>query len=139
MSTKHTVHHYEIDLVPNEHGGYYARIPDFPTIFTGGQTPEEAMRNAVEAIELMIEEYQDRGLTVPSPLVSYSGQFNVRVPRTLHRELTRRAETQGVSLNALVNYLLTQATGQEAQSSAKGRPEGKARVTTKSPSRIHHP
>jgi predicted RNase H-like HicB family nuclease len=51
---------YEIDIVPNEHGGFYAHIPDFPTIFTGGSTPEEAMKNALEAIELMIEEYQDR-------------------------------------------------------------------------------
>ncbi len=38
---------YEIDVVPNEYGGYYARIPDFPTIFTGGQT----MKNALEAVE----------------------------------------------------------------------------------------
>jgi len=107
---------YEIDLVPNEHGGYYARIPDFPTIFTGGPTPDEAMRNALEAIELMIEEHQDRGLPVPSPLGSYSGQFNVRIPRTLHRELVRRAEIQGVSLNALVSFLLTQGTGVETES-----------------------
>lgn len=56
---------YEIDIVPNEHGGFYARIPDFPTIFTGGSTPEETMKNSLEAIELMIEEYQDRGLAVP--------------------------------------------------------------------------
>ncbi|HEV7517472.1 MAG TPA: toxin-antitoxin system HicB family antitoxin [Thermoanaerobaculia bacterium] len=93
---------YEIDLVANEHGGYYARVPDFPTIFTGGRTPDEAMKNALTSIELMLEEHQDRGLRVPSPLVSFSGQFNVRVPRALHRELVRRADIQGVSLNALV-------------------------------------
>ena len=103
--------YYEIDIVPNEHGGFYARIPDFPTIFTGGRTPEEAMQNALEAIELMIEEHRDRGLPVPEPLQSFSGQFNVRLPRALHRELVRRAESQGVSLNALVSYLLAQATG----------------------------
>jgi len=102
---------YEIDVVPNEYGGYYARIPDFPTIFTGGQTPEEAMKNALEAVELMIEEYQDRGQPVPSPLASFSGQFNVRLPRGLHRELVRLAESQGVSLNATVSSLLAQATG----------------------------
>ncbi|HEX7185699.1 MAG TPA: type II toxin-antitoxin system HicB family antitoxin [Thermoanaerobaculia bacterium] len=80
MSLKQTVDaatiHYEIDLVPNEHGGYYARTPDFPTIFTGGETPKEAMRNAVEAIELMIEEYQDRGLAMPFSPVSLSGQLD---------------------------------------------------------------
>lgn len=102
---------YEIDIVPNEQGGYYARIPDFPSIFTGGQTPDEATRNAIEAIELMIEECVERELMVPDPLSSFSGRFNVRVPKTLHRELVRRAQSQGVSLNAIVNYLLARGTG----------------------------
>ena len=117
---------YEIDLVPNEHGGYYARVPDFPTIFTGGPTPAEAMRNALEAVELMIEEYQDRGLPVPSPLVSYSGQFNIRIPRALHRELVRRAEIQGVSLNALVSFLLAQVTGVEPEARSANRRTARA-------------
>jgi antitoxin HicB len=104
---------YEIDLVPNEHGGYYARIPDFPTVFSGGETPQEAMANALEAVELMIEEQHERGLPVPEPLAAYSGQFNLRLPRSLHRELVRRARSQGVSLNALVTFLLAQATGRE--------------------------
>ena len=102
---------YEIDVVPNEYGGYYARIPDFPTIFTGGQTLEDTIRNANEAIGLMIEEYQERGQPAPEPLEEFSGRFNVRLPKALHRELVRRARSQGVSLNALVGYLLTQATG----------------------------
>lgn len=103
---------YKIDIVPNEHGGFHARVPDFPTIFTGGSTPEEAMKNALAAIDLMIEEYRDRELPVPEPLHSFSGQFNVRLPRALHRELVRHADSQGVSLNALVNFLLSQATSQ---------------------------
>ena len=51
---------FEIGVAPNEHGGYYARVPDFPTLFTGGQTAEEAFRNALEAVELMIEEVGER-------------------------------------------------------------------------------
>ena len=51
---------YEIDVVPNEYGGYYARIPDFPTIFTGGSTPAEARKKAADAIELMLEEQLSR-------------------------------------------------------------------------------
>ena len=102
---------YEIDIVPNEHGGYHARIPDFPSIFTGGRTPDEATKNALEAIELMIEECLERKQAIPAPLSSFSGRFNVRVPRSLHRELVRWAQSQGVSLNAVVNYLLTRSTG----------------------------
>jgi predicted RNase H-like HicB family nuclease len=115
---------YEIDIVPNEHGGYYARIPDFPTIFTGGPSPDEAMRNALAAIDLMLEEYQDRGLPVPEPLESFSGQFNVRLPRSLHRELVHRAERQGVSLNAMVSFLLAQAVGLERGKAKQPGPTG---------------
>lgn len=100
---------YEIDIVPNEHGGYFARVPDFPTLFTGGDTPSEAMEHALAAIELMIEELTDRGQPVPEPLAAFSGQFNVRVPRLLHRELVIQAQQQGTSLNALVNLLLNRS------------------------------
>jgi len=120
---------YEIDVVPNEHGGYYARIPDFSTIFTGGQTPDEAMRNALEAIGLMIEEYRDRGLPVPEPLKSFSGTFNVRLPRSVHRELVRRADRQGVSLNAMVGFLLAQAVGFEHGSPNLGAEPKGAKTT----------
>ncbi len=71
------------------------------------------MNNALEAVELMIEEYQDRGQPVPSPFAAFSGQFNVRLARGLHRELVGLAESQGVSLNATVSSLLAQATGWE--------------------------
>lgn len=116
---------YEIDLIPNEHGGYYARIPDFPSIFTGGRTPDEAMKNAQEAIALMIEEYQERGLPIPDPLESFSGQFNVRLPRSLHRELVRRADRQGVGLNAMIGFLLAQMVGIERSGSPEAERSGK--------------
>jgi len=56
---------YEIGIVPNPHGGFYARIPDFPTIFTGGATRKEALAKAEKAIELMIEEMEANGEAHP--------------------------------------------------------------------------
>ena len=77
---------YEIDIVPNEHGGFYARIPDFPTIFTGGETSEEAIANAQEAIALMIEEYRERGQPAPEPIALRFGSTCTRALRwTRHR------------------------------------------------------
>ncbi len=67
---------YEINLTPNEFGGFYARFPDFPSIFTGGQTAEEAMKNAKEALDLMIDEYNDRKIPLSEPKTEYSGHFN---------------------------------------------------------------
>jgi hypothetical protein len=52
------------------------------------------------------------------PKTRFSGQFNVWVPKDLHRELVTKAEEKDVSLNALVTYLLSQfsSRGQVLQS-----------------------
>jgi antitoxin HicB len=48
-------------------------------------------------------------MPLPKPKSRFSGQFNVRVPKDLHGELARKAEEEGVSLNALVTYLLSRS------------------------------
>ncbi len=111
---------YEINLTPNEFGGFYARFPDFPSIFTGGQTAEEAMKNAKEALDLMIDEYNDRKIPLPEPKTEYSGHFNVRLPKELHRDLTMRAKDEGVSLNALITFLLAKISFPEADEAKAG-------------------
>lgn len=40
---------------------------------------------------------------VMSESIRPSGKFVVRVPRTLHRDIKRMAEAEGVSMNAFVN------------------------------------
>ncbi|MNH44296.1 HicB family protein [compost metagenome] len=37
----------------------------------------------------------------------YSGKFNVRVPKTLRKQLAQEAEEEGVSLNQYVVYKLS--------------------------------
>lgn len=37
-----------------------------------------------------------------------NGRLNLKVPRTLHRDLRARAEHENISLNQLVVYLLAQ-------------------------------
>ena len=118
---------YEVDVVPNEEGGFYVRVPDFPSIFTGGATADEALRNAQEAIALMIEEYRERGLPLPAPKSVFSGHFNVRVPKNLHRDLTRRADEEGVSLNALVTFLLARSTSPDVAAKRVRAPRDKKR------------
>ena len=49
----------------------------------------------------------------PEPRMRFSGQFNVRVPKDLHRQLVRKAEEEGVSLNALITYLLSRSIKME--------------------------
>ena len=97
---------YEMTVIPEEDGYFAARFPDFPGIITGGHTPEEAVRNAREALQVTLEAMRDRKIPPPAPKRNFSGQFNVRVPRSLHRALVRSATEEGVSLNALVSHLL---------------------------------
>jgi len=101
---------YEIKIIPDRESGYFAvRFPDFPGIVTGGYSLEEVIKNAQEALELTIDTMKKYKMPLPKPRTRFSGQFNVRVPKDLHRELVRKAEEEGVSLNALVTYLLSQS------------------------------
>jgi predicted RNase H-like HicB family nuclease len=105
---------YEIKIIPDGESGYFAvRFPDFPGIVTGGYSLTEAIKNADEALKLTMDTMKKYKVLLPKPKTRFSGQFNVRVPKDLHRELIRKAEEEGVSLNALVTYLLSQSIKME--------------------------
>lgn len=95
---------FEIIIIPNSEGGFYARIPDIPSIFTGGTTEEEAVKKAKLAVKEYIKICKEDGLKVPEPK---SGRFNLRIPKKLHSDLARKADEEGVSLNQYVTYLLS--------------------------------
>ncbi len=63
-------------------------------------------------IEAAIEDV--RPVPEPRPMDEYSGKFNVRVPRRMHRALVRAARDEGVSLNLFVDSTLAEAVGQHA-------------------------
>ena len=56
---------YKINLRKEEEGGYTAFVPSLPGCVTYGETVDEAIDMAKEAIELYIEELQDRGEYIP--------------------------------------------------------------------------
>ena len=49
------------------------------------------------------------GITIPEPsrLEDYSGQFKLRLPKSLHRLLAQRSDEEGVSMNQYCVYLLS--------------------------------
>ncbi|MGK7957163.1 MAG: type II toxin-antitoxin system HicB family antitoxin [Crocosphaera sp.] len=49
---------------------YLVHLPEFHTqkFHTHGDTYEEALKNAQEVLELLIEEYKEDGKTLPQPL-----------------------------------------------------------------------
>jgi antitoxin HicB len=56
---------FKIHLNKEEEGGYMASVPSLPGCITQGETIEEAIEMAKEAIELYIEELKDRGERIP--------------------------------------------------------------------------
>ena len=48
---------------------YIVSLPEFgPYAHTHGETYEEAIQNGQEVLELLIEDYQARGKSLPTPL-----------------------------------------------------------------------
>jgi predicted RNase H-like HicB family nuclease len=104
-------HEYTVVVVPRQEGRFLATATDFPGVMGDGETPADAERDCRSALADMMEHLEVLGRPVPEPMSRYSGQFQVRVPRTVHMALVQRAQAEGVSLNALVHQFLVQGLG----------------------------
>lgn len=113
---RHMALPYTREIVRNKDGTWFARVVEFPGCMTEGDTADEAMKNLDEAMAGWIAVHLEDNDPIPPPLSSdqYSGKFLMRVPRTLHRELARRADLEGVSLNQYALSALARAVGMES-------------------------
>ncbi len=111
-----------------EDEGYIATCPEFPTLSAFGETPEAALVEAHIALDLFIEEFKAMNKSLPTPQVpnEFSGQFRVRLPKSLHRQLAEKAEAENVSLNSLLISYLSKAIADYDTSSAQIRPNRKS-------------
>jgi antitoxin HicB len=57
---------FTVHLQPEPEGGFTVRVPALPEVVTYGETHEEAMVNAREAIEAILEFYRDEGWESPA-------------------------------------------------------------------------
>lgn len=99
-------------LKAEDGGGWLATVPALPGCMGDGETREDAMMDALSAIEEWKDAARQLGREIPGP--SALGQWRQRVPKTLHDKLRRLAEAEGVSLNALVTSVLAEAVGRRA-------------------------
>ena len=83
---------------------WVAHFLELPTVSAFGDTPEKAIKELKVAWEGTKQSYTNRGEQVPvaPSKKSYSGQFNVRIDKRLHKALAIEASQASVSLNALV-------------------------------------
>lgn len=97
-------------LTKEEGGGYLVEFPDLPGCMADGETVEEALNEAESAMKSWIETAKSFSDSIPEPGIAtkYSGQWRLRVPKSLHAALTLRAKSEGVSLNTLAAVLLAE-------------------------------
>lgn len=101
---------YRLEVIPDlDEGGYVVRYPDLPGCFSVGETMQEALANAEDARRVWTEAALEEGIMIPEPdsLEHYSGQFKLRIPKSLHRSLAERAKAEGTSMNQYCLYLLS--------------------------------
>ena len=101
---------YRLEIVEDqEEGGYVVSYPDLPGCITCGDTIEDAMNNAKDAKKTWIEAAFEEGIEInePDSIEDYSGQFKLRIPKTLHRALALHARKEGISMNQYCVYLLS--------------------------------
>ena len=102
---------YRIELIPDmDEGGFVVSFPDLPGCLSSGDTIEDACRNAEDAKREWLTAAIEEGLSIPEPdsIEDYSGQFKLRLPRSLHRQLALQSKREGVSMNQYCGYLLSQ-------------------------------
>lgn len=104
---------YTRELIRNEDGTWLARVMELQGCMSEGKTEKEALKNLGDAMRGWIEVAIEDGDLIPEPLGSrsFSGKFVIRVPRTMHRDLAKRAEVEGVSLNQVVVVVLAKEVG----------------------------
>lgn len=110
MNKKDEFDGFTVNLFLDEDGDYLAHFNEMPSISAFADTPEAALHELAEAWKLVKQSYTDDRESVPvaPSRRQYSGRFNVRIDKRLHRALAIEAARNGVSLNALVARKLSE-------------------------------
>ncbi len=101
---------YRMEIIPDtDEGGYAVRYPELSGCMTCGNTLNEAVRNAEDAKREWLTAAIEDGVAIPEPAHEdeYSGQFKLRIPKSLHKSLAEHSKAEGISMNQYCLYLLT--------------------------------
>jgi len=100
---------YRMEIVEDKYeGGYVVSFPELPGCITCGETIESALANAVDAKREWLIATMENGMEINEPgvLDNYSGQFKLRMPKSLHKSLAEHSKEEGISMNQYCVYLL---------------------------------
>ncbi len=94
----------------DEDNGFIATIPGIQGLSAFGTTREEALSELNVSSEAYFESLKKSGRQLPDEekIITYSGQIRLRMPRSLHADLSNRAKDEGISLNTYIVTLLSE-------------------------------
>jgi predicted RNase H-like HicB family nuclease len=101
---------YRIEIIPDQYeNGYTALYPELPGCISTGDTVEEALKNIADAKKEWLKAALESNVNIAEPdsLAQYSGQFKIRMPKSLHKSLAERSKQEGISMNQYCIYLLS--------------------------------
>lgn len=101
---------YRLEIVPDtEEGGFAASYPELPGCVTCGETIEQVIANAKDAKCEWLKAAIESGIRIFEPSCeNFSGEFMIRIPKTLHRQLAEQSRREGISIDQYCLYLLSQ-------------------------------
>ena len=101
---------YRMEIVEDkDEGGYVVSFPELPGCITCGETIESAVKNAEDAKKEWLTAALEEGIEInePDDTEKYSGQFKLRIPKSLHKSLAEHSKKEGISMNQYCLYLLS--------------------------------
>lgn len=105
---------YPFRVIADPDGGYFVEVPDLPGCMTQAETRDEIIPMIEDARHAWLETAFELGREIPPPSYpeEYSGKFNLRIPKSLHRKVAGAAVRDGVSLNSYVASVLARGDAQ---------------------------
>ena len=85
------------------------RCPELPGCITCAETIQKGIQMLEDNKRSWFTACIEEGIDIPEPINvdAYSGQFKLRMPKSLHKELAERSKKEGVSMNQYCVYLLS--------------------------------
>lgn len=102
---------YRIEVVKEDEGGYVISIPELKGCITTAENIDDGMRLIEDAKKEWIKAAIESEYEIPEPnsIEKYSGQFKLRIPKSLHMELAEKSKQEGISMNQYCLYLLSKS------------------------------
>ncbi len=100
---------YKLEIICDENHTYIASYPELPGCIVKGSSLEKVIEEIQQQKQQWLIRAYTSGEQIPLPgdTSKYSGQFKLRLPRSLHKSLTENAKKEGISLNQYCVYLLS--------------------------------